>query len=93
MRRHHAQPPQGRKAARVSVLCRVREGSLILALATRHAASVGGTMGLSITQWTRATGPPDLGQGLRGAAGWFICISAGLYYDRLAMGFIAGMLA
>jgi len=50
-------------------------------------------MGLSITQWTRATGPPDLGQGLRGAAGWFICISAGLYYNRLAMGFIAGMLA
>ena len=28
VRRHHAQPPQGRKAARVSVLCRVCEGSL-----------------------------------------------------------------
>ena len=29
VRRHHAQLPQGRKAARVSVLCRVCEGSLM----------------------------------------------------------------
>ena len=57
------------------------------------AASVGTTMGISVAQWIRATGPPDLGQGSRGAAGWFACMCAGFYYDQPALGFIAGMLA
>ena len=57
------------------------------------AASVRTTMGISVAQWIRATGPPDLGQGSRGAAGWFACMSAGFYYDQPALGFIAGMLA
>ena len=56
-------------------------------------ASVANTMGISVARWIRATGPPDLGQGLRGAAGWFACTSAGLYLDLPALGFIAGMVA
>lgn len=50
-------------------------------------------MGIPIAQWTRATGPPDLGQGSRGAVGWLVCMGTGLYYERPAMGFVAGMLA
>ena len=57
------------------------------------AASVASTMGISVARWIRATGPPDLGQGLRGAAGWFACAGAGLYFDVPALGIIAGMVA
>ena len=56
-------------------------------------ASVTNTMAISVARWIRATGPRDLGQGLRGAAGWFACTSAGLYLDNPALGFIAGMAA
>jgi uncharacterized membrane protein YccC len=50
-------------------------------------------MRISLAKWTRATGPPDVGQGLRGAAGWFVCVCAGFYSDHLSLGFVAGMMA
>jgi uncharacterized membrane protein YccC len=50
-------------------------------------------MPTSLSRWTRITGSADLDQGLRGAAGWFGCITAGLVTDRLALGFVAGMVA